>query len=378
MNSRIKLLVNAIPMVNVNTGISRYLRCLYAEMERLYGDRLEIGYFDGVKVSSTMPYGPANLNRWTKSVALFWRLPLYPAIIVRLAFHFMREALFRRCSRHYDLYHEAGFFPFAVPRRLKTVFTIHDLSLIRFPQYHPEERVLYSRLFFRQRCKRVDHFLAVSEFTAREMRMRLNINPENISVTREAHDDKIFFPRSHEEVKAFLKRQTLPERYFLFVGGGDPRKNLDVVPEALEKAGIEIPLVVVGWSGWSDEKPRKNIIPLGYVSDDDLAGLYSGAIALIFPSSYEGFGLPLLEAMACGCPVVTTREASLPEVAGEAAMYIKGPRDIESLAGILEHLASTPDICRKLTGKGLKRAGEFSWSHTAQTTFQAFERVLGI
>jgi alpha-1,3-rhamnosyl/mannosyltransferase len=340
MNSRIKLLVNAIPMVNVNTGISRYLRCLYAEMERLYGDRLEIGYFDGVKVSSTMPYGPANLNRWTKSVGLFWRLPLYPAIIVRLAFHFMREALFRRCSRHYDLYHEAGFFPFAVPRRLKTVFTIHDLSLIRFPQYHPEERVLYS--------------------------------------PREAHDDKIFFPRSHEEVKAFLKRQTLPERYFLFVGGGDPRKNLDVVPEALEKAGIEIPLVVVGWSGWSDEKPRKNIIPLGYVSDDDLAGLYSGAIALIFPSSYEGFGLPLLEAMACGCPVVTTREASLPEVAGEAAMYIKGPRDIESLAGILEHLASTPDICRKLTGKGLKRAGEFSWSHTAQTTFQAFERVLGI
>ena len=376
MNSRIKLLVNAIPMVNVNTGISRYLRCLYAEMERLYGDRLEIGYFDGVKVSLTMPYGPANLNRWTKSVGFFWRLPLYPAIIVRLAFHFMREALFRRCSRHYDLYHEAGFFPFAVPRRLKTVFTIHDLSLIRFPQYHPEERVLYSRLFFRQRCKRVDHFLAVSEFTAREMRMRLNINPENISVTREAHDDKIFFPRSHEEVKAFLKRQTLPERYFLFVGGGDPRKNLDVVPEALEKAGIEIPLVVVGWSGWSDEKPRKNIIPLGYVSDDDLAGLYSGAIALIFPSSYEGFGLPILEAMACGCPVVTTREASLPEVAGEAAMYLNEPRNSAELGNVLKKLATNTLLRGELGRQGMLQAGRFSWEKTARATFQAFLEVL--
>lgn len=376
MNSRIKLLVNAIPMVNVNTGISRYLRCLYAEMERLYGDRLEIGYFDGVKISSTMPYGPANLNRWTRSVGLFWRLPLYPAIIVRLAFHFMREALFCRCSRHYDLYHEAGFFPFAVPRRLKTVFTIHDLSLIRFPQYHPEERVLYSRLFFRQRCKRVDHFLAVSEFTAREMRTRLNINPENISVTREAHDDKIFFPRSHEEVKAFLKRQALPERYFLFVGGGDPRKNLDVVPEALEKAGIEIPLVVVGWSGWSDEKPRKNIISLGYVSDDDLAGLYSGAIALIFPSSYEGFGLPILEAMACGCPVVTTREASLPEVAGEAAIYLNEPRNSVELGNVLKKLVTNTSLRGELGRQGMLQAGRFSWEKTARATFQAFLEVL--
>jgi alpha-1,3-rhamnosyl/mannosyltransferase len=168
----------------------------------------------------------------------------------------------------------------------------------------------------------------------------LNADAEKITVTHLAHDGKIFSPGSPEEIRALLKRQTLPERYFLFVGGGDPRKNLDVVPEALEKAGIEIPLVVVGWSGWSDEKPRKNIISLGYVSDDDLAGLYSGAIALIFPSSYEGFGLPILEAMACGCPVVTTREASLPEVAGEAAMYLNEPRNSAELGDVLKKLAT--------------------------------------
>ena len=375
MNPRIRLLVNAIPMVNVNTGISRYLRSLYAEMERTYGDSLEIGYFDGVRVSSMMPCGPANLNRWTRGIDLFWRMPVYPALIVRLVFHFIREALFHRCCRHFDLYHEAGFFPFTVPRRLKTVFTIHDLSLIRFPQYHPEERVLYSRLFFRRRCNGVDHFLAVSEFTAREMRARLNINPENISVTREAHDDKIFFPRSHDEVKAFLNRYTLPERYILFVGGGDPRKNLDVVPEALKKAGIEVPLVVVGWLGWSDEKSWKNVIPLGYVSDDEMAQVYSGALALIFPSSYEGFGLPILEAMACGCPVVTTREASLPEVAGEGAIFMMGPRDVDDLAGILRDLAGDPAVRQRFADKGLAQSKGFSWGDTAQRTFEVFEAV---
>lgn len=376
MNPRIRLLVNAIPMVNVNTGISRYLRSLYAEMERIYGDRLEIGYFDGLKVSPVMPYAPANLNRWAKGVDLFWGMPVYPALIIRLVFHFIREALFHRGCRHFDLYHEAGFFPFAVPRRLKTVFTIHDLSLIRFPQYHPEERVLYSRLFFRRRCKGVDHFLAVSEFTAREMRARLNINPENISVTREAHDEKVFFHRSHEEVKAFLNRYTLPERYFLFVGGGDPRKNLDVVPEALKKAGIEVPLVVVGWSGWSDEKSWKNVIPLGYVSDDELARVYSGAMALIFPSSYEGFGLPILEAMACGCPVVTTREASLPEVAGEGAIFMKGPRDADDLAIILRDLSGDPAVRQRFADKGSAQSKGFSWRDTAQKTFAVFEAVL--
>jgi glycosyltransferase involved in cell wall biosynthesis len=375
MTPRIRLLVNAMPMVNVNTGISRYLRSLYAEMERVYGDRLEIGYFDGLRVSPVMPYGPANLNRWARGVGLFWKMPVYPALIVRLVFHFIREALFHRCCRHFDLYHEAGFFPFAVPRRLKTVFTIHDLSLIRFPQYHPEERVLYSRLFFRRRCKGVDHFLAVSEFTASEMRARLDINPEKISVTREAHNYKIFFPRSHDEVKVFLNRYTLPEKYVLFVGGGDPRKNLDVVPEALEKAGIEVPLVVVGWSGWSDEKSWKNVIPLGYVSDDEMAQAYSGALALIFPSSYEGFGLPILEAMACGCPVVTTREASLPEVAGEGAIFMKSPRDVDDLAGILRDLTGDPAVRQGRIDEGQARARRFSWEETARRTFEVFEAV---
>jgi len=376
MNPRIRLLVNAIPMVNVNTGISRYLRSLYAEMERVYGDRLEIGYFDGLKVSPVMPYGPANLNRWTRGIDLFWRMPVYPALIVRLGFHFVREAIFRRWSRYFELYHEAGFFPFGVSSRLKTVFTLCDLSLIRFPQYHPRERVLYSRLFFERRSRTVDHFLTISRFAANEMQEILNIDAEKITVTLLAHDNKIFYPRSPVDVSVFLKQHTLPERYFLFVGSGDPRKNMDVIPEALEKAGLEAPLVAAGWPGWSDGEVSKKVIPLGYVSDDELARAYSGALAIIFPSSYEGFGLPVLEAMACGCPVVTSREASLPEVAGEGAIFMKSPRDVDDLARILKDLADDTEVRQRLIGKGLAQARGFSWEETSRKTFEAFEAVL--
>ena len=376
MNPRIRLLVNAIPMVNVNTGISRYLRSLYAEIERVYGDRLEIGYFDGLKVSPVMPYGPANLNRWTRGIDLFWRMPVYPALIVRLGFHFVREAIFRRWSRHFELYHEGGFFPFAVSARLKTVFTLNDLSLLRFPQHHPRERVLYSRLFFRPRINRVDHFLSISRFAAKEIQEVLNIDSGKTTITHLAHDKKVFYPRSPAEVSVFLRYHELPERYFLFVGTGDPRKNMDVIPEALEKSGLEVPLVAVGWSGWSGGVVSKRVMPLGYISDDDLARAYSGALGMVFPSSYEGFGLPVLEAMACGCPVVTTRESSLPEVAGEGAMFMRSPRDVYDLAGILRRLAGDPSLRQRIRDEGQVRARRFSWEETARKTFDTFEMVL--
>jgi glycosyltransferase involved in cell wall biosynthesis len=376
MARKIKVIVNAIPLNNVNTGISRYLRSLYTELERLYGDRMEVGYFDGIGISSSMPCGPDNFSRWSKSVELFWRLPAYAALFVRLGSHLVRERVFRKLANGYDLYHEAAFFPFSVPFRVKTVFTIHDLSVMRFPEHHPRERVLYSRLFFRRSCETVDYFLADSEFIAKEMGLFLNIDSQRISVAHLAHEGKWFYPRPFEDVENFRVSSRLPEEHFLFVGSGDPRKNLHIIPQALKNAGLKIPLLAAGWQGWASKSEWDNVIFLDWVSDDDLARLYSGALALIFPSSYEGFGLPILEAMACGCPVVTTKEASLPEVAGDAALYMKEPRDVDGLAEILKKLASSPALRQDLSVKGLSHVDKFSWASTAQTTFQAFEQVL--
>ena len=375
MTSRIKILVNAFPMVNVNTGIGRYLRCLYQALEEHYGDRLEIGYFDGKRVSATMPSGPGNLTRWSRLVALFWRLPAYPAFFLRLCFHFNQERNFRRYVKNYDIYHEAGFFPLLTPSHVKTVFTLHDLSVFRFPQYHPRERVLYCRIFLSRRCQNVSQFLTVSNFSRAEMKTLLHIPNEKTRVIYEGFDAPTFYPRSSKEVGVFLCARCLPEKYFLFVGTGDPRKNMNIIPEALDRAGIDVPLVVAGWSGWAGKNVRENVLFLGYVEDDALACLYSGAMALIFPSRYEGFGLPILEAMACGCPVVTTREASMPEVAGGAAPYMKDPDDTEGLAAMLKELSASPVIRRQWAEKGLAQARRFSWRNTAETTFRAFEQT---
>ncbi|MBW2709632.1 MAG: glycosyltransferase family 4 protein [Deltaproteobacteria bacterium] len=362
-------------MVNVNTGIGRYLRCLYQALEEHYGDRLEIGYFDGKRVLATMPSGPGNLTQWSGLVSLFWRLPAYPALLIRLLFHFNQERHFRKVAGAFDLYHEAAFFPFLSPAHVATVFTLADLSLIRFPEYHPRERVLYSRLFFRRRCRSVNRFLTISAFIQNEMAVYLGIRRQNTTVTYLGYDPSVLYPRSAVEIKDCLNRHGLPHRYFLFVGSGDPRKNMAVIPKAIARSGLNIPLVAAGWSGWVEKASWEKIRVLGYVGDDDLARLYSGAVALIFPSRYEGFGLPVLEAMACGCPVVTTREASMPEVAGDAALYMKNPDDVEGLAAMLKELSAHPESRRQWAGKGLAQARRFSWRNTAESTFRAFEQA---
>jgi alpha-1,3-rhamnosyl/mannosyltransferase len=313
---------------------------------------------------------------WARAVDWFWKLPVPLALLVRLAIHLKRELMFRRAVSGMDLYHEAGFFPFSVPSNVKVVFTLHDLSLFRFPQHHPRERVLYARLFLQRRCRRVNRFLTVSRFTREEAIRVLGISRNQITVTHLAHDATVFYPRSDLDRPLILNGKKLPERYFLFVGSGDPRKNLDVIPAALEKTGLSIPLVTVGWSGWLETKQGDNILQLGYVSDADLARVYSRAIALVFPSEYEGFGLPILEAMACGCPVITTRNASIPEVAADAALFMDHPLDVSGLARMLSRLAQDQILAESLRQKGLAQSARFSWAATASASWEALQQVL--
>ncbi len=374
---KLRLIVNVIPLINVNTGIGRYLKCLYQNIERRYGDVVEMGYFDGYEVLADLPSGPRDYQRWSKQVDLFWKIPPVAAAGIRTFFHWSREIRFRLVAKHFDLYHEAAFFPFLAPRGTKTVFTLHDFSLFRFPQYHPKERVLFAKLFFKRRCRRVDHFISVSDFTRREAQHYLGLNGKRITVIPLANNGDVFFPRTAEEVEDLRRRTGLPEDYFVFVGTGDPRKNRPVISRALSRAGLDIPLAIAGWSGWSAESPHeKNIIGLSYVSDEDLARLYSGARALVYPSVYEGFGLPVIEAMSCGCPVICSRRAGLPEAAGEAALYLENPVDENELAGLLRRVAEDHRLRQELAAKGRVQARSFSWEKTARRTIESFRAVL--
>jgi len=303
---------------------------------------------------------------------LRWRLPPLAALGVRLARHWQRELAFWRAARDYDVYHEAAFFPFCVPRGVATVFTVHDLSLLTLPEHHPAERVRYFRMFFFKRLRAVSRYMAVSRFTKDEMVRVLGLDPGRIRVTWNAHEPEVFHP-----VDAPLPAAA-PQRYFLFVGTNDPRKNMHVIPKALAVSGLGVPLVTAGWSGWSrarmDGEPP---IELGYADDAVLAALYSKALALVYPSMYEGSGLPVLEAMAGGCPVVTSSLSSLPEVAGEAGLYLDDPADPAAMAGALGRVAGDDGLRREMSRLGLARAARFSWEETARRTFEEFEKSLG-
>jgi glycosyltransferase involved in cell wall biosynthesis len=377
MKKRIRLMVNAIPLRNIRTGIGRYLKCLYTSLETLYGSRLEVRYFDGRTALHRFPDEPRDLSRWSSMTDLFWRLPLPPAVLLRMAMQIQREVAFRRAARGSDIYHEPGFFPFLPPGNCRTVFTVHDLSLLRVPHFHPPERVSFSRLFFKSRCRTVDHFLTVSEFTRKELEALLGPLDKRVTVTRLAHESSVFYQRNPDQVGGVREVFGLPEKYLLFVGAGDPRKNLDLIPQALTVSGLRMPVAIVGWPGWSKVRGADDrLIFLGYVSDDVLAGLYSGAQALVFPSLYEGFGLPVLEAMACGCPVICSDSTSLPEVAGDAALFLEDPHDGQALALLLRALVESPSLRRELSQKGQDQAARFSWERTAATTFKVFEDLL--
>lgn len=377
-----KILVNAIPLTGLLTGISRCLRGLYQEMSRLPG--VNISYFIGSKVLSEMP-APAKPDKWIKNASSIWKLPDPVVFSLRCAHWLRYEYQLRKeiHKGHFDLYHETAFIPAKI-QRIPVVYTIYDLSLMAFRDMHPRERVWFHDFFLPRRLKYASCVLTISEFIKSEIIDTLKIPGQAITSVPLAADAR-FSPRDQSYISTTLNDLHLPDKYFLFVGSLEPRKNLDLIIQAMARQTNPLPLVMTGWSGWGDKSWVKEIDRLGlaekvimpgYVDDETLAGLYSGARGFIYPSLYEGFGLPVVEAMACGCPVICSDAASLPEVAGGAAILVN-PRDSVGLAQAMEKLAQDDRLHRQMANDGLIRAKEFSWARTAQQTRAVFEKAIG-
>ncbi len=375
-----KVLVNAIPLVGLLTGISRYVRQLYLAFEQLHDE--EVIYFDGKRALNQMPE-QADPVKWSRETAAIWKLPDPVVFALRTANCLKFETLLRHVCRHrqFDVYHETGFVPAAMSS-VPTVYTIHDLSLITHAKMHPRERVWFYDFFRKRRMHYADHILTVSEFVRTEICEILSIPIEQVTVVPEASAPH-FCQRTPEAIQRVRRNYSLPQAYLLFVGSLEPRKNLPLLIQALQCCKIDIPLVIAGWEGWGDKSwidmiqgagLEERVVFTGYVDDETLACLYSGATAFVYPSLYEGFGLPILEAMSCGCPVVCSNVSSMPEVAGKAA-YLINPSDAEELAFAIDHIAGDQDIRCQLIQKGMNRAAEFTWRRTAELTRDVFYRV---
>ena len=264
-----------------------------------------------------------------------------------------------------------------------SLVTCHDVIPLLYPEYFtPMQRLVY-RLAQGLALRTARMILADSQATRADLARVFHVDPRRISVTPLAAGTN-FAPRSSEHIDAVRSKYALPKQYALYLGSNKPHKNLARLVQAWQVAPRsrvpDLKLVIAG--EWDERYPearqlaarlglRDQVIFAGPVSEADLPALYSGALLFVFPSLYEGFGLPVLEAMACGTPVVCSNTSSLPEVAGNAALLVN-PRDVTALADALSRAANDQDLRQTLREQGLAQAGQFSWEKTARETLAVY------
>jgi glycosyltransferase involved in cell wall biosynthesis len=276
--------------------------------------------------------------------------------------------------------------PLAVPCPM--VLTIHDMTLWLMPQYHPALRLAAMRPIIPLVARRAAAVITVSESARADVIRILRLPPERVHVIYEAPapDFRPLAPDAMlDEVRA---KYNLPPRFLLYVGTIEPRKNIVRLLEAFadlrRRDAIDHELILVGSRGWKDQDvygaiERLNLAGcvrfLGHIPIADLVAVYNLAAALVFPSLYEGFGLPVIEAMACGTPVITSRMGSLQEVAGDAAEFVE-PLDVASIRDAICRVVTDPTRAAALRERGLARAACFSWQRVAEQTRQIYETVI--
>jgi glycosyltransferase involved in cell wall biosynthesis len=274
-------------------------------------------------------------------------------------------------------------------RRGKVIVTIHDLSFARLPEtVEPKNRAYLTRNVPRS-LERADAVIAVSDFTCRELEALFPVCRGKVHVIHHGVR-RLFRPSTDLDEDAGVHLPPLPKRYVLAVGTVEPRKNIGLLLDAmsiLRRHGAlrDVGLVLGGGPGWlaadveqrlAAEHRAGALVRLGYISDEALRRLYCGAAVLAFPTRYEGFGLPALEAMACGLPVVCSSIASLPEVVGDAAILVEEPAP-EAFADALRRVLSNETLADDLRRRGLERAANFAWDKAARRTLDVYRHTVG-
>ncbi len=267
----------------------------------------------------------------------------------------------------------ADFFPLCFFSPVKKIWLIHDLVWKLYPET-TDINSWYKKRAIVKNMKRADLLLSVSDSTRNDLISLLNIRKDIITL-HNAADRNVFYKAGPKSVARVKKKYGITRPYILSVCTLEPRKNLAVLLDAYAKIEPRVrhQLVLVGMSGWKNTKlfdmierhsKKGSIIMTGYVPSEDLAPLYSGADVFVFPTLYEGFGMPVLEAMQCGCPVISSTSSSIPEVAGDACVLVD-PLDTEGLASSVEKVLSDRNLRSAMCRKGLDRSKRFSWEQSA-------------
>ncbi|MBK9711814.1 MAG: glycosyltransferase family 4 protein [Kouleothrix sp.] len=296
------------------------------------------------------------------------------------------------------LFVPAHVLPLGAPlaRRMRTVVTIHDMGYLHFPEAHTPAQRLYLRLSTAWSARAATRLIAISGATRDDLVRYAGARPEKIAVIHHGVSPRFRPVEDTAAIEEAMRRYGIAGAYLLYVGTVQPRKNLARLIEAfaqtlqiverrlqiddphLQSTICNLQLVIAGKRGWLTEAIERRAAELGvadrvvfagYVADDDLPALLSGALAFVFPSLYEGFGMPVLEAMACGAPVLAANTSSLPEVAGGAALLVD-PADTGAIADGLARLSADAGLRADLRARGRERAAAFTWDRCAEQTLR--------
>lgn len=272
------------------------------------------------------------------------------------------------------------------PKKIKVLMTIHDLVAFLFPEKHNRKAVFIERLCLKHALKKVAKVVAVSENTKKDVEKMFNIDKDLVSVIPLSASD-VFQPLPKEDLDLFKTENRITDKFILGVGTLEPRKNFETLVKAFAKISRELlnyKLLIVGKKGWyfdtifetvRSEHVIEKVEFLGYIPERDLVKLYNLASVFVYPSLYEGFGIPPLDAMQSGCPVITSNVASLPEVVGDAAIMVD-PNKISELAEAIKKVITNEELRKEMIHKGKLRVKKFSWKTNAENILEIFENRL--
>lgn len=273
-------------------------------------------------------------------------------------------------------------------RSARSVFTLHDLAFVHFPQHFTPRNRVYLRAMVPRFLERADRVIVVSEHTREDVVAQYGLDPGRVHVVPEGVDPRFRPDPAPSAIDAVRRRYGLPRRMILYVGTIQPRKNLTTLVDAfarLRTGHSDVGLVIAGARGWlyepflqrlRDPDLGSSVVLAGRIAEPDLPAVFAAAEIFVYPSLFEGFGLPPLEAMASGIPVVSSDATSLPEVVGDAGVLVP-PLDVEGWATALERLLGDPEERARLRAAGLARAAGFTWDEAARRTADVYAAVEG-
>ncbi|MNG59947.1 Glycogen synthase [compost metagenome] len=376
-----KVILGTDPIKYPLTGIGRYAYEL-ANCLKESSEISELLFLQGCSLSQQIPTA-REITSSAHGLRQRLKKSHFASELYRLTAPWLKTYALRK---HPDaIYHGPNFY--LPPNLERCAVTFHDNSVFAFPQYHPVERVRFMQKELLLTIKRADILITDSEFTRHELAEYFNLPLSKVYSAQLASSGD-FYPRETEEISCVLSPLDLkPNQYCLFTGSIEPRKNIETLLDAYERLPLElrlnIPLVISGFKGWSSEGLHQRfergqkagwLRYLGYTKSADLPLLFAGARSFLFPSLYEGFGLPVLEAMASGVPVVCSDSASLPEVVGDCALMCAA-MDVETLTQLIQKSIEDEVWREEARIKGLNRAKHFSWQRCAQETILAYQQV---